>query len=427
MSDLFFNGCESWMSEEEVDNKDDNQLDVHQETGEKIATVEEQAEHVLTVEAEAESAADSVAKIDAEMRQCDHIFEKYAELDRMIAYIKNYGIDQSFLSLCNKNNILGQAFGIKFAALEAYSLKGNPNSPEAIAALESLGGAAIKVWGFITRLIARCVDWLKRIFTFFDLRAHLLLNRVKELRKKVISISDLKSAADSENDPDVKLHASGDLRATLTTLEAVTKKEIDALFEATKEAISRAAMNPTDRVSELFDLESRRFSEMHSRETEGRLTRRVLKNPEHELRKIESSDFFADLDIAEDAIAVWKKNFNRLSDIRKQITSLRVKQYDNLDQAEAFKASVKECSHDILRIQYRFKIIFQIAKAAVTAASAIAKARLIKESPTTGSNNSHASNNPAISYNGTESFLIEGLEDASFRDGLMKDWTTARR
>lgn len=328
MSDLFFNGCESWMSEEEVDNKDDNQLDVHQETGDKIATVEEQAEHVLTVEAEAEAAADSVAQIDAEMRAYDHIFEKYAELDRMIAYIKNYGIDQSFLSLCNKNNILGQSFGIKFAVLESYDLKGNPNSPEAIAALEGLGTAVRTVWEFIKRTIARLLDWISRILSFRDLCVKMYKHSIESLKKRA---KDIKNWS---------VPASEDVIADPAT---VTK-----LIEKLKQLSVR---EDAENIQNLKDVQMTKTIDQIEAERDSWTSGVVADELAHHHCSLVEVNHI--LDNASEALVGLDKCFNSLPQLRKALSEIRIEASRNGGDANAIKEKIDNAKLAIRRANRR--------------------------------------------------------------------------
>ena len=172
MSNSFFAGLEAFM--------DDNPV-------EATATVTIQPEHNLEEVSEAEAAAteqgETNAEIQEETAQAEMVFAKFSELDRMIAHVEKFGVDRTFLSLCNHNNMLSNTIGMNLPACESFDSVGSSTSAVSIAALEGLKEVASKVWEFIKRMCLRMKDWIVRIVKMYDLRFNSVEKRAKALQK----------------------------------------------------------------------------------------------------------------------------------------------------------------------------------------------------------------------------------------------------
>ena len=184
MSNTFFAGCESYMEDDQVvtENTEDTEV-------EAIQPEEAVAEQTEAADAAEDQVAES-AEIEQEAAQAELVFRKFEEIDRMIAYVKTYGVDRSFLSLCNHNQILSKSFGVQLPACESFDAVGSPNSPESIAALESLSETAKKAWEFIKRMCLRLVDWIVRIGKMYDLRLKLLKNKLEKAKSALAKCPD---------------------------------------------------------------------------------------------------------------------------------------------------------------------------------------------------------------------------------------------
>lgn len=172
MSNSFFAGLEAFMEDNPV---------------EATATVtiqpEENLEEVTEADAAATEQGETSAEIQEETAQAEMVFAKFGELDRMIAHVEKYGVDRSFLSLCNHNNMLSNTIGMNLPSCESFDSVGSSSSAVSIAALEGLKETASKVWEFIKRMCLRMKDWIVRIVKLYDFRFNSVEKRAKALQK----------------------------------------------------------------------------------------------------------------------------------------------------------------------------------------------------------------------------------------------------
>ena len=172
MSNSFFAGLEAFMDENPV---------------EATATVtiqpEENIEEVSEADAAATEQGETSAEIQEETAKAEMVFAKYGELDRMIAHVEKFGVDRTFLSLCNHNNMLSNTIGVKLPACESFDSVGSSTSSISIVALEGLKETASKVWEFIKRMCLRMKDWIVRIVKMYDFRFNSVEKRAKALQK----------------------------------------------------------------------------------------------------------------------------------------------------------------------------------------------------------------------------------------------------
>lgn len=172
MSNSFFAGLEAFMEDNPV---------------EATATVtiqpEENIEEVSEAEAAATEQGETSAEIQEETAQAEMVFAKFSELDRMIAHVEKFGVDRTFLSLCNHNNMLSNTIGMSLPSCESFDSVGSSTSAVSIAALEGLKETASKVWEFIKRMCLRMKDWIVRIVKMYDFRFNSVEKRAKALQK----------------------------------------------------------------------------------------------------------------------------------------------------------------------------------------------------------------------------------------------------
>lgn len=172
MSNSFFAGLEAFMEDNPV---------------EATATVsiqpEENIEEVSEADAAATEQGETTAEIQEETAQAEMVFAKFGELDRMIAHVEKFGVDRTFLSLCNHNNMLSNTIGMNLPSCESFDSVGSSTSAVSIAALEGLKETASKVWEFIKRMCLRMKDWIVRIVKMYDFRFNSVEKRAKALQK----------------------------------------------------------------------------------------------------------------------------------------------------------------------------------------------------------------------------------------------------
>ena len=170
MSELF-PGCEAIMEDVEINNN----VTVPTEDAEQIeeaGVVEGETQATETAEIEAD-ANETEAAATAFARQ-------FGELCHMQAHIETYGVDRTFLALCNRDNILGRAFGIQMPACESFDTVGSPYSPLSIACVEAMGDGmwdtfkkwVQKIWLKIKQFFIRIADWFREIMGNNNMRYH---------------------------------------------------------------------------------------------------------------------------------------------------------------------------------------------------------------------------------------------------------------
>ena len=199
MSELF-PGCEAIMEDVEINNN----VTVPTEDAEQIeeaGVVEGEAQATETAEIESD-ANETEAAATAFARQ-------FGELCNMQAHIETYGVDRTFLALCNRDNILGRAFGIQMPACESFDTVGSPYSPLSIACVEAMGDGmwdtfkkwVQKIWTKIKQFFIRIADWFREIMGNNNMRWH----RYKTWYDKNVNNGNLKFKEKGGKNSDVKL------------------------------------------------------------------------------------------------------------------------------------------------------------------------------------------------------------------------------
>ena len=157
----FFSGCESWM---------------------EVPLPDAPAENA---DASVVETAPEVPKIDQEIAASEMLAVHMAELDRMTAYISKYGIDRSFLKLCNFNNRLADLYHLTLPAVESIEVRGDPRSPASQAALESIREGLRTVWEFIKRMCLRLIDYITALVTNVEGRCGDIINSYTSLKRDI--------------------------------------------------------------------------------------------------------------------------------------------------------------------------------------------------------------------------------------------------
>ena len=219
MSNSFFAGLEAFMEDNPV---------------EASATVTIQPEENLEEVSEADAAATEQGELNTEMQQIsdktEMVFTKFDELGRMIAHVEKYGVDRSFLSLCNHNNMLANTIGISLPACESFDVVGNSSSSTSIAALEGLKETAKKIYDFIVSMCLRLKDWIVRFAKMYDLRINSLEKRAKALQSLSKTNTELRelSEEDKEKLKDIEVFDVVDLGDAYEKAFDADRKKISA-------------------------------------------------------------------------------------------------------------------------------------------------------------------------------------------------------
>ena len=199
MSELF-PGCEALMEDVEINNN----VTVPTEDAEQI-------EEAGVVEGETQAAETAEIESDANETEAaaTAFARQFGELCNMQAHIETYGVDRTFLALCNRDNILGRAFGIQMPACESFDTVGSPYSPLSIACIEAMGDGmwdtfkkwVQKIWLKIKQFFIRIADWFRDIMGNNNMRYH----RYKTWYDKNSGNTNLKFKEKNGKTSDVKL------------------------------------------------------------------------------------------------------------------------------------------------------------------------------------------------------------------------------
>lgn len=173
MSNLneLFPGCEALMEDVEINNNvtvPTEDVEAAEEAG--IVAGSDEATEAGEIETDAtanEAAATAFA-------------HQFSDLCAMQSHIEKYGVDRTFLSLCNRDNVLGRAFGISMPACESFDSVGSPYSPVSVACMEAMGDSLWqkfkewikKIWQKIKNFFIRIADCFREAMGNYNLRLH---------------------------------------------------------------------------------------------------------------------------------------------------------------------------------------------------------------------------------------------------------------
>ena len=102
---------------------------------------------------------------------------KSMEFDKkfaMMSHVAKFGVDRSFLSICNSNNELATELGITLPATEDFEIYGDPNSnvsKKVMSSMESFLGFGkkeslwSKFWKWIKEIVGKILGWIKGFFS----------------------------------------------------------------------------------------------------------------------------------------------------------------------------------------------------------------------------------------------------------------------
>lgn len=149
------------------------------------------AEETAAVSAETDASTEGELQTEeAETTAATTAFaHQFCELCAMQEHVATYGVDRTFLALCNRDNILGRALNINLPAMESFDTVGSPYSPVSIACVEALSDGlwhkfkewCLKIWEKIKNFFIKIADWFREAFGNYDLR----YNKYKKWADKV--------------------------------------------------------------------------------------------------------------------------------------------------------------------------------------------------------------------------------------------------
>ena len=145
---LLFPGCEAL--------DDDINVDINT-TGDSgdVASAATEAEDLATEGAETQSEAEETSTA------AEAFAHQFSELCALHKHIARFGVDRTFLALCNRNNILGRALNLRLPAMESFDSVGSPRSATSIACLEALSEG---LWAKFKEFISKIVRAIKNFF-----------------------------------------------------------------------------------------------------------------------------------------------------------------------------------------------------------------------------------------------------------------------
>ena len=162
---LLFPGCEAF--------DDDINVDINT-TGTPADTADAatEAEDLATEGAETQSEAEETSTA------AEAFAHQFSELCALQKHIARFGVDRTFLALCNRNNILGRALNLRLPAMESFDSVGSPRSATSIACLEALSeGLWQKFKDFISRVckavrnfILKMTQWWNEVSGNYETR-----------------------------------------------------------------------------------------------------------------------------------------------------------------------------------------------------------------------------------------------------------------
>ena len=152
---------------------------------------------------------------------------EFDRIDQMIAHVEKYGVDRSFLSICNHDNMLSNIINVNLPACESFDVVGSSSSAVSIAALEGLKEVATKIYDFIVSMCLRMKDWIVRFVKMYDLRINSVEKRAKALESLAKTNTQRRaiSTEDEEKLKDVKVFKLSELDSSIvkTCSEAMEK------------------------------------------------------------------------------------------------------------------------------------------------------------------------------------------------------------
>ena len=155
---------------------DDINVDIDT-TGSSDTAADTEPEIVANSETAAQ-AEEIAADGEKEEAKSELFVRQFTDLCDMQNHIATYGVDRTFLSLCNKGNVLGRALRIQMPAMESFDTVGSPASPVSIACVEALDDSlwqkfkdwVRKIWYAIKNFFTKIIDWFKGATGNYELR-----------------------------------------------------------------------------------------------------------------------------------------------------------------------------------------------------------------------------------------------------------------
>lgn len=178
---------------------EDTSVDVSVEVGDQ-----EEVETAMTTEAEETAAeqaevSEAVAEEEQDAAAAEMIFRRFDEIEHMKMVAEKYGVDRTFLALCNRNNVLANQFKITLPSCESFDTVGDPRSAESQACIEGLGKVLENVWEFIKKVCKKIKDFFVRLWDAIVTRLTGVDANIGRLRKAYEQRQDDEKALKGNN------------------------------------------------------------------------------------------------------------------------------------------------------------------------------------------------------------------------------------
>jgi hypothetical protein len=221
----FFAGLESLMEDPEV--QASNPIEQGEPVENVVQDTVERAEEVAEI-------ATEESKLETMCNSAIVLAGRIDQLERMQSYVKTYGVDRSFLSLCNYNDVLNKSFNMGLPATESFTTRGDVNSPESVAALEGFGEAVSKAYAWIKKQLAAIRDFFAGLWKKFIG----LFKRNEESAKAAAAKADkaIKGNPNAANKPVKNKEDVGKIKEA-----AQQAAQSEVLNDATKAAAAKVA------------------------------------------------------------------------------------------------------------------------------------------------------------------------------------------
>lgn len=149
---------------------------------------QEEVETALTAEGEETAAeqaevTDAVAEEEQDAAAAEMIFRRFDEIAHMKMVAEKYGVDRTFLALCNRDDVLANQFRITLPSCESFDTVGDPRSAESQACVEGLGKVLSQVWEFIKKVCKKIKDFFVRLWDALVTRFTGINANIGRLRK----------------------------------------------------------------------------------------------------------------------------------------------------------------------------------------------------------------------------------------------------
>ena len=151
-------------------------------------TVPDEAEYVAEAAEDVNDAvegAETAAEIEQTAEAAEMISRQFDELVAMRVHVAKFGVDRSFLSLCNRDGILGRALGVTLPACESFDAVGSPSSAVSIACMEAFSDKVRGIWERVKEFVKNLCRKIRDLFARFGEWVASFFSKISERLEKL--------------------------------------------------------------------------------------------------------------------------------------------------------------------------------------------------------------------------------------------------